>query len=150
MNLQQSDFQCSICLNVLNSPIQLSPCSSFVCSQCLIKWFELSNSNKCPVCHHHSLTTADINPLEDMRMRLIHGLLIKCQSCNQNLHSLKWYHTGIIVAPMEVHQYHLMSLQQPPFYNNQHLHHHLCSCSNTTCYYRSSIKEDTTNQIKGN
>ncbi len=86
MNIQQSDVQCAICLGTLNSPVQLTPCMSLLCSPCLIQWIEYSKSNECPVCYHHILTTSEIRLLEDIHLRLLHGMLVTCTTCNQSIH----------------------------------------------------------------
>lgn len=39
LNIQSHDFECWICLGILNGPVRLS-CGSFVCSICLIKSIE--------------------------------------------------------------------------------------------------------------
>lgn len=87
LNIKSSDVYCVVCLDVLNSPLQLTACSSLICTSCLIKWIELSKGTKCPVCHHtHLLTLPEINPLEGIHLRLISSLLVTCDLCRQSLH----------------------------------------------------------------
>ena len=83
-NIQHSDLHCCTCFNVLNSPVQLS-CSSFICSSCLTKWIELSQSNKCPVCYCHSLTTSEIKNLQPIHFRLLQDTIVKCTDCAQSV-----------------------------------------------------------------
>lgn len=44
-----SDFQCSICYNIIdNNNISKIPCTHIFCSTCIIRW--ASNNNSCPIC----------------------------------------------------------------------------------------------------
>ena len=86
MNLKLSDVHCCICSQVLNSPVQLKPCMSLFCSQCLKTHIESSKLNECPVCVDHVLLTTDIKPPEDIHLRLLNGILVKCTACSQSFH----------------------------------------------------------------
>ena len=71
---------------MLNSSVELIACKSLLCSSCLIEHIETSESTECPVCHQHTLTTAQIKPLQDIHTRLLHGMLVTCTTCSQSLH----------------------------------------------------------------
>ena len=86
INIQLSDIQCVLCQKILNSPVKISSCGSFLCSSCLLQRLEQSNSNNCPVCYYHSLTTSEIKPLDSLHIRLLHGIIVKCNNCKQSIH----------------------------------------------------------------
>lgn len=82
LNISSQDLECFICLGVLNSPLRLS-CGPFVCSTCFVKSVEASQTVSCPACLNHSLTKADIQPLESLHFRLLEGISLKCHTCSQ-------------------------------------------------------------------
>lgn len=80
IDLSKSDIECSICCNLLNSPVQLI-CQQpfFLCASCLICWFESSQSTRCPSCDkYHSLTTKEITPINPMHFRVLESVVVKC------------------------------------------------------------------------
>ena len=80
IDLSKSDIECSICCNLLNSPVQLI-CQQpfFLCASCLICWFESSQSTRCPSCDkYHSLTTKEITPINPMHLRVLESVVVKC------------------------------------------------------------------------
>ena len=49
---------CPLCLERVQSPIELSTCSTIVCSDCLCEWLRVSESLSCACCYSEHLTTA--------------------------------------------------------------------------------------------
>ena len=48
------DIRCTICIDIINSPILLSCANSLICSGCLIKCINVSQSLVCPICYKFS------------------------------------------------------------------------------------------------
>ncbi len=40
-----SDFQCPLCLSLLDRPIELTACRNYVCAECCCQWLRLSDSH---------------------------------------------------------------------------------------------------------
>ena len=83
LSIPPSDFTCSICDSILNSPIKLS-CGSLTCSYCLLHWIESSQSTRCPSCdRYHDLMTSDIVRVDDLHHRVLECLSVLCDLCGK-------------------------------------------------------------------
>ena len=81
ISLAQSDFMCSICCKVLNSPLRLS-CNHLVCRSCLQTRIETSKSTQCPSCDkYHLLTCTDITTIDSVHYKVISSLHTICNQC---------------------------------------------------------------------
>ena len=73
-----ADLTCHQCQNVLDQPIKLTSCGSFVCAKCLIKWLsQCDDTLPCPCCSGHlrDFSTMEAAPLIQ---KLLGGLLVTC------------------------------------------------------------------------
>ena len=79
------DLTCSICLDVVDQPVDLTDCASLVCAPCLTSWlFECDHSFLCPCCHRHLADTDSIRSVSSVVEQLIEGLLVSC-SCGKTV-----------------------------------------------------------------
>ena len=59
-NVSRLSAECPLCLEVLNSPIELVTCGAIVCSNCCCTWLNLRHELLCPCCygdHLRDITT---------------------------------------------------------------------------------------------
>lgn len=68
------EFQCQICISVLEDPIE-TPCEHYFCSECINNW--LFKHKDCPV-DRQPLTTADLARPNRLLRNLLGNLDIKC------------------------------------------------------------------------
>lgn len=94
IDLSEAEYTCKICHNLLNSPVEISTCSTLVCAQCLIQWFENSQTNQCPSCStaNHQLECSEISPLNDLHLRVLEGILITCAICKADVRLVELKH----------------------------------------------------------
>jgi hypothetical protein len=68
------DFMCSICQNLLVSPVCCKLCDTLYCAECLNSWIMSNPSNKCPHCrtqHNYEMASRII-------MNLLNKIKLKC------------------------------------------------------------------------
>jgi len=68
---------CSICMDVVSSPIKLS-CDHTLCSECCCKYIQVTYSLNCPCCFNHILGRATIAAPSDLFMSLLNELVVSC------------------------------------------------------------------------
>ena len=79
------DLTCSICLGVVDQPVELTLCSSLVCAPCLTTWlFGCGESLPCPCCHRNLSDLDDIRRVSDVVKQLMEGLLVSC-TCGETV-----------------------------------------------------------------
>ena len=78
-----ADFQCPCCMNILDRPILLSSCQKMICADCWIAHLQ-GGSEECPGCaEHHELNVQNIQSPPDVVVKLIGGLYVRCEGCQQ-------------------------------------------------------------------
>ncbi len=68
---------CPICLDVVQSPVNLS-CDHTVCASCCLKHIQTSYYLQCPCCHRHKLNSSTITPPSSLFQSLLNESLVTC------------------------------------------------------------------------
>ena len=104
-NLTLSDFQCAICLNIVDRPI-MTPCRKLLCTECISEKIRTSLDVTCPSCTDtHTITSTSFTPASEVVLKVIEGLLLHCDqpSCTVvlELKNLKQHvNSGCTATPM--------------------------------------------------
>lgn len=81
-----SRIVCPICLDTPDKVIELIPCNSHVCSECLCLSLEASQQMSCPCCYsNHISDSSTIRAVTPFVDSMIGSTLYNCQSCNENV-----------------------------------------------------------------
>ena len=68
---------CSICCEVVRSPVQLS-CEHTICSHCCCKSIQVAYSLQCPCCYSHTLSSKTISSPSPLFMSLLNESVVSC------------------------------------------------------------------------
>jgi hypothetical protein len=72
-------FRCSICLEVVDDPMQCGRCQKWNCSSCIKRWNKKSNT--CPNCHTGPYKAAE--SLSMFALNQLNDTLFKCDLCSE-------------------------------------------------------------------
>lgn len=79
-NLSLSDFQCALCLCIVNQPVE-TPCRKLICATCISEHVRGANLSDmpCPCCKQsHSITSSSFPPASEVVLKVIEALLLHC------------------------------------------------------------------------
>lgn len=77
---------CPLCLEVLNSPIELVTCGSIVCSKCCCSWLEVRHELVCPCCYEdHLKDAATIRPPCSLVLDTLSNISVACCRCKNKV-----------------------------------------------------------------
>lgn len=89
------DLVCSICMEVLENPVQTS-CGHTFCEKCVHKWLD-QGERTCPV-DRHQLTIFALKPPTRMTRNLLDKLTIRCKNHNDGCYLMcKFEHTSQLI-----------------------------------------------------
>ena len=71
-------FECPICLEILDNPVSHSLCGNMFCRKCVMQL------EKCPLCRK-PLIQSDLVPVPNQIKNAIGKLKVKCKKCNQEI-----------------------------------------------------------------
>lgn len=99
-----SDLQCSICCDILQSPVELVTCGKVVCADCLCSHLRCQNNSVCPCCHEEHLNNfTTIRKAPPLVLRLLENLCIVCAKCNSHMQlKVTQEHTEINCKPQDL------------------------------------------------
>jgi len=81
-----SDFECPLCLGLLNQPIELSTCQRYICAQCCCQWLRMSKSLSCPCCYSDNMgDVGSIRKPPSIVMSFLETLPVTCKLCSMNM-----------------------------------------------------------------
>lgn len=84
----RSDVECSLCRQVLVSPVQL-PCGAHCCTSCVCEWVQHTptlDPLSCPCCSpSHTLHTSQIIAASTVLLKLLESLLVRCKRCGKKV-----------------------------------------------------------------
>ena len=79
-------FDCPICQEVVERPVELTECGSVVCAECLCEWLRVPREqwSACPCCYSlHLAQLETIKPASDIILRAIGGMEVSCALCSE-------------------------------------------------------------------
>ena len=76
------DLKCSLCLEVLNQPLEL-PCKALVCAKCIKQWIVVSADIQCPCCY--DTEPLHLNPAPTLVLNILGDVLIHCAACSRDI-----------------------------------------------------------------
>ncbi len=79
-----SDFQCVICMSLLDQPIELSTCSNFVCAKCCCQWLATCDSLSCPSDHKNDYHNSVRCP-QDIILTALGNVNVTCNKCKRKM-----------------------------------------------------------------
>ena len=80
-------FSCPICLEIVDRPIELTECSSLVCSDCLCQWLRVSQSVACPCCYTvHLDKHSSIKAASGITLKALGSTEVRCNLCLKRGH----------------------------------------------------------------
>ena len=68
---------CSICLGVVNRPVEFS-CEHIICCDCCCMAIQSTCSLNCPCCNDHTLSSETILPPSQLLISLLNDLVVSC------------------------------------------------------------------------
>ena len=71
-------YECLICNNILEDPVQHSPCRKMFCRKCIIQF------DKCPLCKNN-IQRSELLPVPLIVTDSIDSLRVKCKKCNKEM-----------------------------------------------------------------
>ncbi len=81
---QHDIFDCPICLEIVNKPIELKECNNLVCADCLCKCLEISRTPSCPCCHLDHLYDLNlITSPPEVTLKAIGSIEVTCCACTK-------------------------------------------------------------------
>ena len=81
-NASRDSAMCPLCLEVLNSPIELVTCGAIVCSKCCCSWLEVKHELVCPCCYgDHLKDAATIRPPCCLALDTLSSISVACSRC---------------------------------------------------------------------
>lgn len=79
------DYQCTICLDLLHQPIELTVCRTYICASCCCEWLRQSECLLCPCCpDNHMGDYSTIKGAPDIVLTALSSLMVTCNLCNKN------------------------------------------------------------------
>ncbi len=80
------ELTCPLCIDLVDSPIELCACRSIVCTKCLLDKIERSASIQCPVCDESHLNDLEgIQRPSSLVMSILGELPIVCALCSAHM-----------------------------------------------------------------
>ena len=105
MGRVQDSLKCTVCMDVLQSPIEL-PCNQLICSSCCIKSISTSRSTMCPCCYTYDLADSTPRKPPQVVLDLLAGLFHECTRCHTSVAASSYQahlDTGCSAAPVQHH-----------------------------------------------
>ena len=72
---RQEEFECTICLNIVQKPTQCTSCDTIFCTPCISQMHQ----SKCPTC---LLQNAPFKPIDRVVTKFLHRMSFTCQECH--------------------------------------------------------------------
>ena len=91
-HLLGQELTCPVCTELVQRPIALTPCSSLLCCECLVKWLHITQDVQCPCCYSgHTLTIKQASTLTQNLLGMVETAYRECGASvmlqNYDLHT---------------------------------------------------------------